>query len=145
MEITEDDDGVGDVGDPQELCVHCVKPVGLNANFCVHCRAPLNFIASTIPYLSVFAEGWILRAGVTEPKNKMTVAGIWLIFLPLMTQGYVLWLSYFVSWKYVSMAHWTHWYFLATAAGMMIIGVLAVLRCTKNYLTRENRKQFRDE
>jgi len=105
-EITLAEDGA-------DLCIHCLKPVGYNASFCNHCRAPLSFLAGNVPYYSVFAQGFIFRTAVQEPKNLTTVLGVWAMF------GYMA--SY--------------------GALFAVIGICAIYQSTMNYL--DYRSQLR--
>ena len=67
--------------DDPVLCLHCLEEVPWDANMCVRCKAPLNFIASTDPYQSVHAEGFILRTAAEKPRSWWTVIGIWMFAL----------------------------------------------------------------
>jgi len=115
-----------------DLCIHCLKPVGHNANFCIHCRAPLGFLAGAVPYYSVFAEGFILRTAVTHPRNLMTVLGVWIIFGNYLIMGLaLLWVSLSVS--LILRDSWVTYYLLAMYAGMVLVGASGVIRCTRNF------------
>ena len=63
----EDETTIGEDG--ADLCIHCLKPVGHNANFCIHCRAPLNFLAGNVPYYSVFAQGLFFARRFKNPQT----------------------------------------------------------------------------
>ena len=115
-----------------DLCIHCLEPVGYNANFCVHCRAPLGFLAGVVPYYSVFAEGFILRTAVTQPRNLTTVLGVWVIFGNYLIMGLsMLWIS--LSVYPMIFSSWLNGYYLTTYLGMAAIGGVGVVRCTLNF------------
>ncbi|BDS08226.1 hypothetical protein NT6N_32660 [Oceaniferula spumae] len=74
--------------DGPDLCLCCLSPVKHAANFCSDCGAPLGFLAATIPYQRVLAEGYLYRRAIQSPKSILTVSGIWLIFGTQMIVGY---------------------------------------------------------
>lgn len=129
---------VGEVGEvkrlEEDLCVHCLEVVGHHANFCIHCRAPLGFLAGTVPYYSVFAEGFILRTAVCKPRNLITVIGVWFIFGNYLLMGF--WLAWYAFPESLTLTkNWTHWYFTAIYGGMTAIGLVGIIRCTSNYVS----------
>jgi len=115
-----------------DLCIHCLEPVGHNANFCIHCRAPLGFLAGTVSYYSVFAEGFIMRAAVTRPRNLTTVMGVWVIFGNYLIMGVaLLWAT--LSASPVLRESWVSYYLSAMYLGMVLVGASGVVRCTRNF------------
>ncbi len=78
----ESDPGGRYCGIPEVLCPSCVKSIPEDAVFCIHCRAPVNFIAGSVPYYQVFAQGYIWRKAAESPQRLIVVIGIWAIFLP---------------------------------------------------------------
>ncbi len=85
-----------------------------------------------MPYYSVFAEGFILRTAVTQPRNLTTVLGVWVIFGNYLIMGLaLLWGSLSVS--LMLRDSWVSYYLLATYAGMALVGASGVIRCTLNF------------
>jgi hypothetical protein len=48
------------------LCHHCLTPQEHNGWFCPECGATVGPYCNYMPYLYVFSQGEVLRAGVTE-------------------------------------------------------------------------------
>jgi hypothetical protein len=62
------------------LCHHCLAPQEHNGWFCPECGAVVGPYCNYMPYIYVFSEGEVLRAGVTERFRRT----------PIITIGYVL-------------------------------------------------------
>ena len=128
-EITLDEDGA-------DLCIHCLKPVGEHAAFCIHCRAPLGFLAGSVSYYSVIAEGFIYRTAVQQPKRLSVVIGVWVIFGFMAISGafsvyaFHLWAEYYKEWIVT--------YFQLMYGLYSVIGVSAIYQSTMNYLDYRN-------
>ncbi|MEM7143734.1 MAG: hypothetical protein AAF591_01285 [Verrucomicrobiota bacterium] len=68
------------------LCPACLELVYENAVLCPHCRASQSFLGGTLPYESIFAEGFIYRRAANNPQSPVVVLGIWIIFgIPVLT------------------------------------------------------------
>ena len=120
-----------------ELCIHCLKPTGHRAVFCPHCRAPLGYIAGTLPFVSIFAEGFIYRTAVREPKSLPVVLGVWMVFgYMALTGALYIWL--FLEWAEYYTAWIADYYFLLYG-GFSLIGISGVYQCTRNYLNIKNK------
>ncbi len=52
------------------LCHHCLAPQQHNGWFCPECGATVGPYANYMPYIYAFAEGAVLRSGVTEPVRR---------------------------------------------------------------------------
>jgi len=75
-----------------ELCIHCCEANAPLVKFCRHCRAPLHPLAAFNPYERVYATGFIWRAAVNKPNNRMVLIGMYLYFAPaLLVQAFLLW------------------------------------------------------
>ncbi len=62
------------------LCHHCLTPQEHTGWFCPECGATVGPYCNYMPYIYVFSEGEVLRAGVTERLRRR----------PLITLGYLL-------------------------------------------------------
>jgi hypothetical protein len=56
------------VQDPETpaLCHHCLTPHAHDARFCPECGAAVGLYNNYLPFVNVFSEGEVLRAGVTN-------------------------------------------------------------------------------
>ncbi len=62
------------------LCHHCLTPQDHNGWFCPECGATVGPYCNYLPYVYIFAQGEVLRAGVKERLRHT----------PLITIGYIL-------------------------------------------------------
>ncbi len=84
-------------GEEKQLCIHCLFPNSLIANFCVECGAPLTSYAATGPLERILAEGHLYRTAVEKPRKPIVLFGIWILFgamaftslMPLLVRGKV--------------------------------------------------------
>ena len=65
------------------VCHHCFTPQQHSGWFCPECGATVGPYANYMPYIYVFSQGEVLRAGVTEPLRPtfLIVAGYVLLSL----------------------------------------------------------------
>jgi hypothetical protein len=65
------------------LCNHCLAPQQHNGWFCPECGATVGPYANYMPYVYVFAEGAVLRSGVTQrlPRKFFITLGFILVSL----------------------------------------------------------------
>lgn len=61
------------------LCTHCLAENMPTWNFCQDCGAPMDFCSSTVPFQTIWAEGWVYRQAVERPKPILFI-GILLLF-----------------------------------------------------------------
>jgi len=66
--------------DALPVCHHCLTPQEHRAWFCPECGATVGPYCNYMPYVYIFAEGEVLRAGVTEHLRRS----------PLIIIGYLL-------------------------------------------------------
>ena len=66
--------------DTRPLCHHCLTPQEHNGWFCPECGAVVGPYANYMPYVNIFSQGEVLRAGVSERLRRT----------PLTLIGYVL-------------------------------------------------------
>ena len=118
--------------DGVDLCIHCLEPVGYHAHFCIHCRAPQGFLAATVPYISVFAEGFIWRTAVCSPRHWLSVVGIWFVFGCYMLTG-IGGLSWVYYEGFSSFSSWGEYCFAAINVGLVVLGGGGIIRSTVNY------------
>ena len=83
-EAEEESDGILEGAD---LCLCCLEPVRPGASLCNGCGAPQDFIAGTLPFLQILAEGFVYHRAVQTPRSWWSVAGIWVIFGQLAIGG----------------------------------------------------------
>src|SRR5262249_19353280 len=75
----ETEDGLNDEK-ALPLCHHCLTPQEHSGWFCPECGATVGPYCNYMPYIYVFSEGEVLRAGVTERLRHS----------PLITIGFIL-------------------------------------------------------
>jgi hypothetical protein len=79
------------------LCHHCLAPQTHNGWFCPECGATVGPYCNFMPYIYVFIQGEVLRAGVTGRMRRS----------PLIVIGYVL-----ISLHMFSIVAPIYWFFL---------------------------------
>jgi len=79
------------------LCHHCLTPQKHNGWFCPECGATVGPYSNYMPYIYIFSQGEVLRAGVTERIRRS-----WLV-----TTGFVL-----ISLGMFALAAPVYWFFL---------------------------------
>jgi hypothetical protein len=62
--------------DAVEVCHHCFTPQRHNGWFCPECGAIVGPYCNYMPYLYIFSEGEVLRAGVYERIRRSPLIGI---------------------------------------------------------------------
>jgi hypothetical protein len=55
------------------LCHHCLTPQEHNGWFCPECGATVGPYVNYLPYVYIFSEGELLRAGVNEPFRRSPI------------------------------------------------------------------------
>jgi len=83
--------------DAVPVCHHCLTPQEHNGWFCPECGATVGPYCNYLPYVYIFSQGEVLRAGVTERLRPT----------PLIVVGYVLF-----SFGMVAIAAPVYWFFL---------------------------------
>jgi len=85
-----------------------------------------------MPFVSIFAEGFIYRTAVREPKRLAVVLGVWMVF------GYMALTGALYTWLFLEWAgYYTGWiadYYFLLYGGFSLIGISGVYQCTRNYL-----------
>jgi hypothetical protein len=69
--------------DALPLCPHCLTPQQHNGWFCPECGATVGQYCNYLPYVYLFSEGEVLRAGVTERIRRTPLIVIGYVLLPL--------------------------------------------------------------
>ena len=74
-----------DRGEGLPLCHHCLTPQDHNGWFCPECGATVGPYCNYLPYVYIFSQGEVLRAGVTERfrRGPLIVIGLVLCSLAL--------------------------------------------------------------
>lgn len=65
-------------------CPKCLLANSPRAAFCVDCGAPIGMVAAVDPLQHIYAEGFAYRSAVEGPPNLIVLAGMWLIFGPML-------------------------------------------------------------
>ena len=86
-----------DQDDAVPLCHHCLTPQQHNGWFCPECGATVGPYCNYLPFVYLFSQGEVLRAGVTERFRRS----------PLIVIGFVL-----VSLAICAFAAPVYWFFL---------------------------------
>lgn len=79
------------------VCHHCLTPQQHNGWFCPECGATVGPYSNYMPYIYVFSQGEVLRAGVGERLRRS----------PIITVGYIL-----LSLGLFAFAAPIYWFFL---------------------------------
>lgn len=79
------DDGTG-----IDLCPSCLQGVPYPDTLCPHCGAPVCGTAGMAPWERTLAEGFIYRSAVANPRKRIVLTGVWLLFFPSLITGCVL-------------------------------------------------------
>jgi len=78
----EVEDAVNDV-DAVPVCPRCLAPQKHNRWFCPECGATVGAYCNYMPYVVVFSEGQLLRAGITERIRRSVLLIVGFMLLPL--------------------------------------------------------------
>jgi hypothetical protein len=65
------------------LCHHCLAPQEHSGWFCPECGATVGPYCNYMPYIYVFSQGEVVRAGVTERMRRSPLITTGLVLLPL--------------------------------------------------------------
>jgi hypothetical protein len=65
------------------LCHHCLSPQKHNGWFCPECGATVGPYCNYMPYIYVFSQGEVLRAGVTERIRRNLLITIGFVLFSL--------------------------------------------------------------
>ena len=87
------------------LCHHCLTPQHHNGWFCPECGATVGPYSNYLPYVYLFSQGEVLRAGVTERlrHSPLIVLGYLLLslgFFGVLWPLFLLWLP--VYWVFLT-------------------------------------------
>ena len=116
-------------GDP--LCLSCLEVVHEDQLLCGKCGCPQDFLAATVPYVRVFAEGYILRKAVNQPRRLATVFGIWILFGLMVLNGLFAIVLLVDSYAYHLPIE--RMMSLTISAGSVFIGARGIVMCTSNF------------
>jgi hypothetical protein len=72
-----------DQDDAVPLCHHCLTPQQHNGWFCPECGATVGPYCNYLPFVYIFSQGEVLRAGVTERIRRSPLIVIGLVLLSL--------------------------------------------------------------
>jgi hypothetical protein len=74
-----------DQDDAVPLCHHCFTPQQHNGWFCPECGATVGPYCNYLPFVYVFSQGEVVRAGVTEHirRSPLIVIGLMLLSLSM--------------------------------------------------------------
>jgi hypothetical protein len=65
------------------LCHHCLTPQEHNGWFCPECGATVGPYCNYMPYVYIFSQGEVLRAGVTEQLRRSRLITVGFVLLSL--------------------------------------------------------------
>ena len=82
------------------LCHHCLTPQQHNGWFCPQCGATVGPYCNYLPYVYLFSQGEVLRAGITERlrHSPLIIIGYIVVSLGLFAFVSPLWLCLPVYW-----------------------------------------------
>ena len=72
------------------LCPSCLAQNNPGAMFCKECDAPLSASAVLDPIQQIRAQRFIFHRAATGPSSLFVVAGMWLLFLPIISVSVLL-------------------------------------------------------
>ena len=64
------------------VCPSCLQQNDEYADYCSNCSAPISPTVNFDPFKRIASQGWLYRTAASDSRKKITVIGIWLIFLP---------------------------------------------------------------
>ena len=67
------------------LCLHCLSPQEHNGWFCPECGATVGPYSNYLPYVYIFSQGEVLRAGVTDRIRRSSFITIGFILISVAT------------------------------------------------------------
>jgi hypothetical protein len=67
------------------LCLRCLTPQEHNGWFCPECGATVGPYCNYLPYVYIFSEGEVLRAGVTDRIRRSSFITIGFVLLSVAT------------------------------------------------------------
>lgn len=125
-----------------DLCLCCLKENPPDALMCRHCGAPIDGLATYLPFVSVWAEGFLYRRAATHCTKPITLIGIW-VCLGLPAIG-MLW---FYSRPDTDVMDGTHSYVSYTETGIAffflllhyLLSLAVVIRTTACYFRNRAR------
>jgi hypothetical protein len=72
------------------VCHHCLTPQQHSGWFCPECGATTGPYCNYLPYVNVFSQGEVLRAGVTEHLRRRPLIVFGYLLLPFVTFTFLL-------------------------------------------------------
>ena len=79
----EEIDKALDQEDAVPVCHHCLTPQQHNGWFCPQCGATVGPYSNYLPFVYIFSQGEVLRAGVTERFRRSPLIVIGFVLLSL--------------------------------------------------------------
>jgi uncharacterized membrane protein YbhN (UPF0104 family) len=116
--------------DQKQLCLSCMAPNEVSANFCSTCKAPLSSYASTGPFEHLFAEGAVYRQAAERPRKLFVVLGVWILFGTVMLSA----IGWSIAVSSQSRSAVEQIIFSLFDAAMAAVSGAMIWRTTRNYL-----------
>ena len=118
-----------ETNDDDVLCPSCLTPNGPFEAFCHSCRSPIGATATLDPIHTIKAEGFLFRKAVEGKPKPIVLAGIWLIFLPLLV------FSIYAAIRLIlDRPGFIYVLFFWAFIGFAYVAFVILYRVTKNYL-----------
>ena len=86
----EPDNAEGDGGEVGVLCPKCLLANSPETAFCTDCGAPIGMVSAIDPLQHIYAEGFAYRQAVDGPPKFIILAGMWMMFFPVIFVGPVM-------------------------------------------------------
>ena len=118
------------------VCPSCMQQNDEYADYCCKCSAPISPTVNFDPFKRIASQGWLYRTAASDSRRKITVIGIWLIFVPYI----IVILSFLFS------ADPKEKYYFPILAFLLVLCVIPgiiIFRTTLNYL--RNRARIKEE
>ena len=111
------------------LCPSCATPNALFETFCQSCGSPIGATANLDPIHSISVQGVLFRKAVEGRPKPLVLAGIWIMFFPLLLVS-----IYAAIRLALNRAGASDFIFFWAFIGLAYASLVILYRVTKNYL-----------
>jgi hypothetical protein len=112
------------------LCPSCATPNGPFETFCQSCGSPIGATAGLDPIHSISTQGFLFRKAVEGRPKPIVLAGIWIMFFPVLLVS-----IYGAIRMALNRSGVSDFIFFWAFVGLAYASLVILYRVTKNYLT----------
>ncbi len=123
------------------LCLGCLEVVQEDQLLCGNCGCPQDYVSSSIPYIRILAQGYVLRQAVERPVSWTSIVLVGLIFSEYFCLG-IGWLGF--AWMMRHQVGVLLPIFLVPGTVLCLLVCWPVYRSFTNYRNRD-RNPFLEE